>query len=89
MRWRHQPGFDPQGDRTSYGYDSAGRPMQAFVNGTRASFSYDAAGNLTKVYNLKCTGAVVSSCYYKTTKSETDGRAGSGGRRVTRPGTGC
>jgi YD repeat-containing protein len=60
---------NPQGDRTSYSYDDAGRrTLKKMSNGTRASFSYDAAGNLTKLYNLKSDGSVISSFDYSYDK---------------------
>jgi YD repeat-containing protein len=56
---------NPQGDRTSYSYDPAGRrTVKEMANGTRASFSYDPAGNVTKLYNLKSDGTVLSSFDY-------------------------
>jgi RHS repeat-associated protein len=54
-----------QNQRTTYSYDGANRrTLKEMANGTRASFAYDPAGNLTKLYNLKNDGTVLSSFDY-------------------------
>jgi len=77
--------INPQGERTTYSYDAAGRrTVKKLANGTRASFTYDAAGNLTKLYNLKSTGAVVNNFDY--TYDKVGNRMAvmeAGGNRVT------
>jgi RHS repeat-associated protein len=56
---------NPQGERTSYSYDVAGRrTLKRLANGTRCSFSYDAASRLTKLWNLRNNGTVLSSFDY-------------------------
>lgn len=57
---------NPQSDRTSYAYDDAGRrTLKKLAHGTRASYTHDAADNLTKLYNLKSDGSVISSFEYQ------------------------
>jgi RHS repeat-associated protein len=57
---------NPQADRTTFSYDAANRrTLKKLGNGTRASFSYDATGQLTALYNLKPSAAVISSFDYR------------------------
>jgi YD repeat-containing protein len=57
--------LNPQGQPTTFSYSDAGRrTLKKLANGTRTSFSYDPPGNLTKLYNLKTDGTVLSSFQY-------------------------
>ncbi len=42
--------INPQGERTSYSYDAAGRrTLKKLANGSRTSFSYNAASRITSM----------------------------------------
>jgi YD repeat-containing protein len=57
---------NPQGDRTTFSYDAAGRrTLTELTNGTRASYTYDAASRVQQLYNLKADGSVILGLTYE------------------------
>jgi len=58
--------LNPQGDRTTFAYDAAGRrTVNRLANGSRASFTYDNVDQITLLSNLKSDQSVISSFDYK------------------------
>ena len=72
---------NPDGERTSYAYDSAGRrTVKRLANDTRTSFVYDAAGQNTQIDHLKSDNSSISDFAYtydaagrRLTQVESDG----------------
>jgi uncharacterized protein RhaS with RHS repeats len=58
--------INPQGSRTTFGYDAADRrTVKKLGNTARTSFSYDSADRLTRLVNLKSSGVTISSFSYR------------------------
>ncbi len=62
--------INPQGERTSYSYDAAGRrTVKKLANGSRTSFSYNAANRITSVAHLKSDASLQAKYEYKHDKA--------------------